>query len=293
MNLGDNKLQKYVLNVFQNILKDASKNPKEAAFMVKFGMGLKMAKRRRRIYKEKGENVPKIIIGSLNSNCNFFCRGCYKRNNRKIVYEDKNTLNSSEWRKIIAKAKNMGVLYFAFTGGEPLVRKDVLKEAAKVKSIVFPTFISSETITEDNISIFNENRNIVPVLRIKGRDKNESDFYIKAVKTLYNYGIYYGTVVNINKQNLAKATGREFIDKICSYGCKALIFIEDVKKDVLDDNDRELLVKKEKYLRKNYSNMLFFYINEKDKKVNKCLGFDNEIFQINFKGNVQKCIYLR
>lgn len=286
-------MQKYVLNVFQNILKDASKNPKEAAFMVKFGMGLKMAKRRRRIYKEKGENVPKIIIGSLNSNCNFFCRGCYKRNNRKIVYEDKNTLNSSEWRKIIAKAKNMGVLYFAFTGGEPLVRKDVLKEAAKVKSIVFPTFISSETITEDNISIFNENRNIVPVLRIKGRDKNESDFYIKAVKTLYNYGIYYGTVVNINKQNLAKATGREFIDKICSYGCKALIFIEDVKKDVLDDNDRELLVKKEKYLRKNYSNMLFFYINEKDKKVNKCLGFDNEIFQINFKGNVQKCIYLR
>ncbi|SFU57066.1 4Fe-4S single cluster domain-containing protein [Clostridium sp. DSM 8431] len=286
-------MQKYVINVFQNILKDATKNPKEAAFIVKFGMNLKMAKRRRRIYKEKGERVPKLIIGSLNSNCNFFCRGCYKRNNKKIIYDNENTLSISEWRKIIARAKNMGVLSFAFTGGEPLGRKDILYEAAKVKSIVFPTFVSVETITEDSISIFNENRNIIPILRIKGDRKNESELFIKAVKTLYKYKIYYGVIVNLNKKNLYEATGKEFIESVYNYGCKALIFAEDVNNNIIDDNDREVLIKKEKYLRKNYSNILFFYINEKNKKVNKCLGFDNEIFQVNFNGNMENCIYLK
>ena len=134
------------LNVFQNILKDAAKNPKEAAFIVKFGMGYKMSERRRKYYKEKGEKVPKVLVGSLNSNCNFFCRGCYRRNNTKIIEEKENTLSRGEWRKILRRAKDLGVISFVFAGGEPLKRKDILYEAAKVKSIIFPTFISLDSI---------------------------------------------------------------------------------------------------------------------------------------------------
>lgn len=291
--LGVKELKKYVLNVFQNILKDAAKNPKEAAFIVKFGMGYKMSERRRKYYKEKGEKVPKVLVSSLNSNCNFFCRGCYRRNNTKIIEEKENTLSRAEWCKILRRAKDLGVISFVFAGGEPLKRKDVLYEAAKVKSIIFPTFISLDSIGEEDLKIFHENRNIVPVLKLKDNKKKETEDFINLVKVLNQKQIYYGVMLNVNKENLKGAVSKEFVDTLAKNNCKALLFAENINEKVLDDEDRKFLEKSEKILRKSYDNILFFYINEKDKKVDKCLGFDEEVFQINCQGKMGRCIYIK
>ncbi len=287
------KLKQYVLNVFQNILRDVKRNPREAAFIVKFGIGMKISERRRKYYKENGEEVPKVLVSSLDSNCNYFCRGCYRKNNKKIIKGQGNVLSSSQFKKIIARAKELGVMSFIFAGGEPLKRKDILFEAAKVKSIVFPTVISVNSISNEDVSFFNENRNIVPILRLEGNDKKEAEKFVCIAKKLFKKQIYYGVLLNVNKKNIKESVSVEFVDSLYKSGCKALLFAENVTDSVIDDVDREFLKKREKILRRNYEKIFLYYINENDKKVNRCLGFDKEVLQINYKGNMNKCIYMK
>jgi len=282
-------LKKYFLNVFQNILKDAKRNPKEAAFIVKFGIGIKMSDRRRKYHKEKGEEAPKILIGTLDGNCNYFCRECYKRNNKKIIDGQQDILNSMQWKKIINRARNLGVITFVFAGGEPLKRRDILNEAAKVKSIVFPTVVSVDSVTDGDINFFNENRNIVPVIRLNGNCDMEAQQFVKLAKVLFKAKIYYGVIIDVDKKNIKMAVSNEFVDGLWKNGCKAVIFTE--KDDVLDNVDRQFLKKNEKILRKSYSNVLFYYISKDDKQANTCLGSGKEVYQINSNGNINKCIY--
>lgn len=286
-------MKQYVLNVFQNILKDAKRNPREAAFIVKFGIGMKRSQKRREYYRENGEEVPKVLVSSLDSNCNYFCRGCYKKNNKKIIEGQGNSLSSSQFKKIIGRAKELGVMSFVFAGGEPLKRKDILCEAAKVKSIVFPTVISVNSISNEDVRFFNENRNIIPVLRLEGNDKGEAEKFVCIAKTLFKKQIYYGVLLNVSKKNIKESVSIEFVDSLYKSGCKALLFAENVNDSIIDDVDREFLKKKEKLLRKSYNNIFFYYINENDKKVNRCLGFDKEVLQINCKGTMNRCIYMK
>ena len=291
--IGEMKLKQYVLNVFQNILKDVKRNPREAAFIVKFGIGMKRSERRRKYYRENGEEVPKVLIGSLDSNCNYFCRGCYKRNNKKIIEGQGNSLSISQFKKIIGRAKELGVVSFVFAGGEPLKRKDILQEASKVKSIIFPAVISISSISNDDIKFFNENRNIVPIIRLKGNEAGEAEKFVKLAKSLFNKQVYYGVLLSVNKKNMERAVSTDFVDSLYRNGCKALLFAENVTESIIDNTDREFLKKKEKILRKSYENIFFYYINENDKKVNRCLGFDKEVLQINYKGTMNKCIYIK
>ena len=57
----------------------------------------------------------------ITSNCNFFCKHCYngERQNKELSCDDVN--------KIFIKLKKMGINNIQITGGEPLLRKDIIR----------------------------------------------------------------------------------------------------------------------------------------------------------------------
>ncbi|GKX27640.1 thioether cross-link-forming SCIFF peptide maturase [Vallitalea longa] len=61
--------------------------------------------------------------------CNFNCSYCY---NKSLAATQKE-LTTNQWIQIINKLKAMNVNYFIFTGGEPLMRKDLIDIIREIK----------------------------------------------------------------------------------------------------------------------------------------------------------------
>lgn len=69
------------------------------------------------------DKVPSQVYLLLTYRCNFSCSYCYLRDTHQDVRE----LSTEEWINIIEHLKEMGVTNFAITGGEPLVREDIVE----------------------------------------------------------------------------------------------------------------------------------------------------------------------
>ncbi len=66
------------------------------------------------------ENGPEWMIWIVTAHCNLRCPYCYVTR-----YLSKETLSTEESLRIIREASLMGVEHINFTGGEPLLRKDI------------------------------------------------------------------------------------------------------------------------------------------------------------------------
>lgn len=68
------------------------------------------------------------IIISITNRCNSFCRMC------DIPKEEKEELFASQWKEVIKDAGSMGASTVVFSGGEPLLRKDIFELISFVRN---------------------------------------------------------------------------------------------------------------------------------------------------------------
>ena len=100
----------------------------EAAFY-----GTTQIRKNREIYNC---NIPWLILMDPTSACNLRCTGCWA-----AEYGYKLNLTFEEMDRIVTQAKELGVYFYMFTGGEPLVRKDdILKLCEKHRDCEFHSF---------------------------------------------------------------------------------------------------------------------------------------------------------
>ncbi|MFH2145462.1 MAG: radical SAM protein, partial [Candidatus Omnitrophota bacterium] len=92
--------------------------------------------------------TPEHVYFSLTNRCNLQCRMCdiYKNPDSK-----ENEQSTSEVKAIIAQIKNMSINHIIFSGGEPLLRHDVLDlvEFAVAKGIGMVDIITNGTLLKD------------------------------------------------------------------------------------------------------------------------------------------------
>ena len=62
-------------------------------------------------------NIPWIILLDPTSACNLKCKGCWA-----AEYGHRQSLSYEELSEIVRQGKEMGTLFYMFTGGEPRVR---------------------------------------------------------------------------------------------------------------------------------------------------------------------------
>ena len=155
--------------IVADTLKATLKNPRESAFMAKFAAASRRASKTRMKLEEEGLHVPGFLIASITSRCNLHCAGCYSRcSNATNDAPPVDQLSDEEWLRIFREAEALGISFILLAGGEPMLRRDVVEAAGKMRNIIFPVFTNGTFLDERCFRLLDECRNLIPVLSIEG-----------------------------------------------------------------------------------------------------------------------------
>ena len=301
-------IQDYLAGGVELILKDAFraslKNPKESLFLVKFSKYAKKATKIRQKYSENGKNIPVFLIASITSSCNLHCTGCYSRANNACSDDvPSNQLSGDEWGNIFRQAKEIGVSFIVLAGGEPMIREDVIVKASEFPEILFPIFTNGTMLNDEYLKLFDDNRNLVPILSIEGDERitdsrRGAGVYkqlVDSMELMRMNNVIFGASLTFTKGNISSLVSREFIDKLHDFGCKVVFFIEyvPVKEETVGlapgDDERDLLLNEITKLRREYSDMLFLSFPGDEKTSGGCLAAGRGFFHINSHGGAEPC----
>lgn len=80
-----------------------------------------------------------IMIWNFTNRCNLFCDHCYS----KASANEKETLSFEQIEKTIKQLKDSGINFVIFSGGEPMLRKDIFDIAQLIKKQNIITYLST------------------------------------------------------------------------------------------------------------------------------------------------------
>ena len=301
-------IQEYMTKGVERVVKDAIKatirDPKGSAFMMRFATASKKASKKRRQSEDMGEHIPPFLIASITSKCNLHCAGCYSRTNHQT--EDcapKNQLTDGEWKKIFKEANEIGVSFILLAGGEPLIRKDVIKTAGEFEDIMFPVFTNGVFVDDEYYNLFLKKRNIIPIMSIEGgkeatdsrRGEGIYDRLIANMDKFHEKNLIYGCSVTVTTENIKDVVSEEFISSLSKRGCKAVIFVEYVpvteesKELAIGDKEREFFSRELDRLREDHDEMVFVSFPGDEKSSGGCIAAGRGFFHINSHGGAEPC----
>ena len=301
-------IQAYMTAGVERIVKEALqatfRNPKESLFMVKFAAASRAASRRRLEAEDAGEHVPPFLIASITSECNLHCAGCYSRCNHATVDEAPvEQLSAEEWARIFTEADEMGISFILLAGGEPLLRRDILEAAGRHSNILFPIFTNGTFIDRKYFELFDQKRNLLPVMSLEGereitdarRGKGVYDRLIKNMDEFRERGLIFGASVTVTTENIREVSSQDFLKKLSDRGCKVVIFVEFVpvteesSELAPGDAEREYLRQEIARLREEHPEMVYISFPGDEKSSGGCVAAGRGFFHINSHGGAEPC----
>ena len=297
-------LTKGVTQVVKDALRATAKNPKETIFMSSFALASAAASRRRAAAEKKGEHVPSYLIASITSSCNLHCAGCYSRaNNACTDNQPEDQLTGEEWNRIFDEADDLGISFILLAGGEPLLRYDVIEQAAAHKNMLFPIFTNGTFLGGKYLEMMDEHRNLVPIISIEGDEqvtdeRRGAGVYKKVTSTMEQIrdrGMIFGVSVTVTNENMHEVYSDEFVSELYELGCKAIIYVEYVP---VTDESMELAPTEKEHpfmqeqtarLRKDWPGIVFIAFPGDEKESGGCVAAGRGFFHINSHGGAEPC----
>jgi len=282
----------------KNAVRKTLKNPKETAFLVQYGLNVKKAEALRHRAAERGEHIPSFLIASITSQCNLNCAGCYDR--IKDASSVKGEMTREEWGRIFTEAQELGISAILLAGGEPLKRADILEEASRYTSILFPVFTNGIMLDSAHVQFFEKNRHLIPIISIEGDEiltdaRRGNGVYtrtMQAMKSLKEFDLLFGASITVTNDNLSDVTREETLADLEEKGCKVVVFVEYVPVETpglaLDDSGRTLLEERLASLREKREMILVSFPGD-EKESGGCLAAGRGFFHINAGGDAEPC----
>ncbi|MCM1194186.1 MAG: radical SAM protein, partial [Acetatifactor muris] len=276
-----------VERIVADSLKATLKDPRESAFMVKFAAASRKASKLRAEEEKNGIHIPPFLIASITSSCNLHCAGCYSRcNHATLDAKPVSQLTSEEWLSIFREADEIGVSYILLAGGEPLLRRDIIEAAGEMQNIIFPIFTNGTYMDEKYFKLFDQCRNLIPVMSIEG-GKEETDrrrgegIYDKLIANMESFhekGLLFGASVTVTTENVQEAVSVDFLDSLADRGCKLVVYVEFVpvteesRELAPGEAEREFLKNGIGRLREEYPEMVFVSFPGDEKSSGGCIA---------------------
>lgn len=293
-----------VENLIRSAWQNTFSNPRESAFLTRMLMTQKSASKKRSESERAGLHVPPFLIASIATQCNLHCAGCYARANHSCKDDPlEEELSAESWKRIFRDAAESGVSFILLAGGEPLLRKDVMRCAAETPDVIFPVFTNGTMMDRTYLDFLNANRNVIPVLSIEGeqsrtdtrRGSGTFQFLTNAMERMKAKGIFFGSSITVTRENLEEITGDDFIGDLSEKGCKLVFFVEYVPAQpgtealASTDEDRRLLAERLEKLRDRFPSVLFLSFPGDEKALGGCLAAGRGFFHINALGGAEPC----
>jgi len=272
---------------------------KMAYFMLKTYRDQKKAQALRNAWEEKGVHVPPSLIMSITGRCNLACAGCYAKPWKGAKEQE---LPLERITAIMREAEELGVSFMLLAGGEPLLRPEVLRAAAKVKRIVFPVFTNGMLMDDEMASLFKKNRNVFPVVSLEGNEdftdtRRGCGTYTRLtslIGRLGKEGVFTGLSLTVTRKNLRTLTSDEFVDRFLGLGARLFIFVEYVPVKsgteglVITQEQRQVLAKRTEQLRET-SKSLFISFPGDEELYGGCLSAGRGFAHIDPFGHLEPC----
>ena len=225
------RFDQQVARVFKYAARAAWKNPKQALFFARIQSAQKHAAETRDRQRERGVQVPPLVIASITRRCNLNCRGCYARARRHSLRAE---LTDRQWTDVFSEAQQLGVSVIMLAGGEPLLRPGILDVTRGFPDIVFPFFTNGLLLDESVVARFRGQPQVIPVLSIEGwepetdarRGQGVFESVGTAAEKLRTAGIFFGVSLTVTRRNFEAVTAEGLVPALIGNGCSLFIFVE-------------------------------------------------------------------
>lgn len=250
-------------------------------------------------------NVPWLILMDPTSACNLHCTGCWA-----AEYGNRLNLTFEEMDQVICQGKELGIYFYMFTGGEPLVRKaDVIRLCEKHHDCAFLAYTNGTLVDEALCQEMVRVGNLYLAISLEGfsavNDLRRGDGVfgkvMKSMDLLKEYGLIFGTSICYTSQNIETVTSDAFVDFLIEKGNRYALYFHYMP--VGNNAALELLPSMEQriYMRsrvREIRNMrtgkgLFTMDFQNDGEfVGGCIAGGRNYFHINANGDAEPCVFI-
>ena len=250
-------------------------------------------------------NIPWLILMDPTSACNLHCTGCWA-----AEYGHKLNLSFEDLDSIITQGKELGVYFYMYTGGEPLVRKaDIIRLCEKHNDCEFHAFTNGTLVDEDFCKEMQRVGNLSLSISLEGfeevndlrRGKGVFDRVMKAMDLLKKYGLIFGTSICYTSKNISTVTSDEFLDMIIEKGCRFTWYFHympvgnDASVDLLPTMEqRKYMYHRVREIRSSTGGKQIFAMDFQNdgEFVGGCIAGGRNYFHINANGDVEPCVFI-
>ena len=250
-------------------------------------------------------NIPWLILMDPTSACNLHCTGCWA-----AEYGHKLNLSFEDLDSIITQGKELGVYFYMYTGGEPLVRKaDIIRLCEKHNDCEFHAFTNGTLVDEDFCKEMQRVGNLSLSISLEGfeevndlrRGEGVFDRVMKAMDLLKKYGLIFGTSICYTSKNISTVTSDEFLDMIIEKGCRFTWYFHympvgnDASVDLLPTMEqRKYMYHRVREIRGATGGKQIFAMDFQNdgEFVGGCIAGGRNYFHINANGDVEPCVFI-
>jgi len=259
-------------------------------------------RRHRRQQRRIGGPIPSILAISPTMRCNYNCTGCYSRGR-----PEDNELSTSELNMLFSEAEELGVHSVVLTGGEPLLRDDILDLIAGHHRLLFFLITNGSLVTSETARRAARTTNLVTLVSIEGfapdtdgrRRAGAHENAMRALHHLQRARAVYGFVATNTAANSRRLTTDEFINRMVDIGCAVGFFTEYVpcgpnpRVDwVLDQANKAAFREGVVYFRRRKSIVLSLFPDDEYGRENRCSGAGRTSLHINSQGDIEPCPFV-
>lgn len=277
--------------------------PRRMLFFLRVASRMWCAERRR---GQRGRGVdgviPFIVAISPTMRCNYDCKVCYSRG-RSIEDE----LTTEELDALFTEAEALGVLAVVVTGGEPLLREDLMDLMARHRRLLFVPITNGSLMTPEVARGIVRSGNVFVLVSIEGfpddtderRGPGAHDAAVRAFEYLRDAQACFGFAATNTAANIDHLGTDAFIDRMVDLGCFVGFFSEYVPCDpsprldwVLDEAARAAFRRRVLDLRRCKRIMLIQFPQDEYGAENRCVAAGHMSIHINAQGDVEPCPFM-
>lgn len=295
----DNNMHKLLWSIWEDIDEDVLKTIFENFLMNAVLLGWPIEEELRQKYNC---NIPWAILLDPTSACNLHCTGCWA-----AEYGNKLNLSFDEIDSIITQGKELGVYFYIYTGGEPLVRKrDLIAIARKHHDCAFMTFTNGTLIDEDFADDLLSVKNFVPVLSVEGfdeatdarRGQGTYEKVVRAMALLKEKRLPFGISCCYTSANMDSIASDAYFDQMIEWGAKFAWYFHymPVGNDAVPalmptPAQREAMYHKIREVRRTKPLFAMDFQNDGE-YVEGCVAGGCRYFHINANGDADPCVFI-
>lgn len=262
---------------------------------------LKSSALRSDFHAKHGFYPPFTVLISPTMQCNLKCQGCYSGR-----YVRQPGLAPELIDRILTEAKDMGIMFAVFSGGEPLTRKADIFPLLKKHGDMYFMFYTNGTLIDDSVAdeLF-QLGNAGAIMSLEGfedatddrRGKGVYRRVMDAMDRLSMRGVPFGTSLTVTSKNVEQVTSDRFFEHLYDKGVMVawLFLFMPVGKDpdvslMPSPEQRDYLRRRGIELREKYPIFIADFWNDAP-FVGGCIAGGTNYIHINANGDVEPCVF--